>query len=63
MDMARPRKPLNERHEDVLKIRLTERQRKYLEERAAALDIPVAILGRSMMMAALAEQLRKPEAA
>lgn len=61
--MARPRKAASERHEEILKVRLTAQQRDWLEARAAALDIPVAVLARSVMMTALGEQLRKSEAA
>lgn len=61
--MARPRKPDNELHDDVLKLRLTQDQYAKLEAIARAKDAPIAVVGRSLLIEALAEYLRMPNAA
>jgi hypothetical protein len=61
--MARPRKPDHELHDEVLKLRLTPDQYSKLQAIAKAKDMPIAVIGRSILIDALAEYLRVPNAA
>lgn len=61
--MARPRKDWADLHDEVLKLRLKPEQYAKLEAIARQRDIPPAVLGRSLLIAALGEYLRTPEAA
>lgn len=61
--MARPRKLVTDLHDDVLKLRLTQDQYEKLSAIARAKDAPLAVVGRALLIDALAEYLRKAEAA
>lgn len=61
--MARPRKSDDELHINEIKLRLMPDQEEELRRLAAIRDVPVAVVARSLLMAAVREQLTHSHAA